>query len=99
MTVRRFLPVSALAMAFLASTVLTTPAFAEAPRPDTPRRPGEIARERVDEVLRSLEKFVAGLPRYGLPEITAKGDILIPRENPPTDMPAKKSPGSDSADI
>ncbi len=84
MTVRRFLPVSAVAIAFLASTVLATPAFAEAPRPDTPRRPGEIAREGVDEVLRSLEKFVAGLPRYGLPEITERGDILVPRKNSQT---------------
>lgn len=79
MTVRRFLPVAAL----LVLTATAAPAFAEATGADTPRRPGEIARERVDELLRSLEKFVAELPRYGLPEITSRGDILIPRKNPP----------------
>lgn len=94
MTVRRFLPAATL----LLLTATAAPAFAEAPGADTPRRPGEIARERVDEVLRSLEKFVAELPRYGLPEITEQGDIIIRRKNPDPNMPAKTPSESDSTE-
>ena len=95
MTVRRFLPAAAL----LLLTATAAPAFAEAPPTAESRRPGEIARERVDEVLRSLEKFVAELPRYGLPEITSRGDILIPRKNPHSDVPRQKSVEPDSTEI
>jgi len=95
-TVRRFLPVFAL----LLLTAIALPALAEAPPPaDDPRRPGQIAREGVDNMLRALDKFVAELPRYGLPEITAQGDILIPRKNPESRSPSHKAPPSSTIDL
>jgi len=97
MTLRRFLPISAVAAAMLTLTAFAAPVLAEAPGGE--RRPGEIVRERVEQALRSLEKFVAELPSYGMPEITAEGDIVIPRKNPSPDLPANNSPESDSADI
>jgi hypothetical protein len=78
MTVRRFLPAAAL----LLLTAAAAPAFAEAPPAADARRPGEIARQGVDSLLRAFDQFVATLPRYGLPEITPRGDILIPRKPP-----------------
>ncbi|MFN4284025.1 MAG: hypothetical protein ACK4NA_15425 [Alphaproteobacteria bacterium] len=91
MTVRRrlFVALPLLAVLSLAAVAASvSPARADthsvAPTAEEPRRPGQIARERVDEALRSLEKFVADLPRYGLPQIAENGDIVIPRKNPPT---------------
>jgi hypothetical protein len=94
MTVRRFLPVAAL----LVLTATTAPAFAEAPQSNDARRPGEIARERVDSLLHAFDKFVAGLPQYALPEINDHGDIIIRRKTPRPDMPPKKLSESDSTE-
>lgn len=87
MTVRRLLAaVPLFAVLGLAAVALNAPpalADSAVPRAEEPRRPGQIARERFDEALRSLEKFAAELPRYGLPQIAENGDIVIPRRNPP----------------
>jgi hypothetical protein len=80
MTVRRFLPAAALALV----AAIAAPAFAEAPAAtaDGVRRPGQIAREGVDNLLRTFDQFVAAIPQYALPEVNAKGDIIIRRKNP-----------------
>lgn len=83
MTVRRFLPVLAVAAALLASSIILAPASAETPGAEKPRRPGEIAREAADHLLRRLDELAAAIPRYALPEITDRGDIIIRRKNPP----------------
>jgi len=79
MTVRRFLPVAAL----LLLTATAAPALAEAPQSGRASRPGQIARQGVDNLLRAFDRFVAELPQYALPELNAKGDIIIRRKNPP----------------
>ncbi|NNG05180.1 MAG: hypothetical protein HKM95_13940 [Inquilinus sp.] len=71
-------PALALAATLL---LLSSPAYAD----DEDRRPRsheESVAEALDllnRTLRDLEIIVEELPRYGLPEITADGDIIIPR--------------------
>lgn len=86
MTVRRFLPIAVL----LTMTATAVPAFAETPQADEARRPGQIAREGVDNLLRAFDRLVAAIPQYALPEVTERGDIVIRRKNPP----AVAAPGS-----
>jgi hypothetical protein len=95
MTVRRFLPAAALALV----AAIAAPAFADTPAADTDsaRRPGQIARQGVDNLLRAFDQFVATIPQYALPELNAKGDIIIRRKNPKSEMPQSRE--MDSADI
>lgn len=94
MTVRRFLP----AAVILAAVAAAAPAFAETPQADEAGRPGQIARQGVDSLLRAFDQFVANLPQYALPELNAKGDIIIRRKNPPRGLGERPSP-EDSREI
>ncbi|HEY4136790.1 MAG TPA: hypothetical protein VGO34_16425 [Alphaproteobacteria bacterium] len=76
---------------------LSSPALAN-DRPDA-RRPGEIARDGVETLLRAFDEFAAALPRYALPEINDRGDIVIRRKNPPPPVPELRPSDEDSADI
>ncbi len=90
MTVRRFLS----AVVFLTLTATVMPAFAEtlaADQGDT-RRPGQLARQGMDSVLRAFDRFVGALPQYALPEITDQGDIIIRRTSPRADALEKEFP-------
>ena len=87
MTVRRLTAVITLLGLFGAAL----PAFAESPTSES-RRPGQIARDAADDLMRRLEELAAALPRYGLPQIAENGDIVIPRSKPPGPPPLFERP-------
>lgn len=44
------------------------------------------ALEEIERMVRDLDQLLGQIPRFGLPEMTEDGDILIPRlPNPPPD--------------
>jgi hypothetical protein len=94
MTVRRFLPAALFALVVLSSLpAAAEPSAGPLVNQDEARRPGEIAREGIDTLLRAFDQFVAAIPQYALPELNGRGDIIIRRKNPPP--PASHAPHSD----
>ena len=50
---------------------------------DEMKRVEGLAKQGVEEVVRTLDKALSKLPRYGLPEILPNGDIIIRRHPAP----------------
>lgn len=88
------MPLRSLAFAAMLILTASASAFAADAATETPRRPGEIARDAAEDLLRRLDELVAALPRYGLPEINEKGDIVIPRK--PSEKPAHQRQDQDA---
>ena len=56
--------------------------------------PGEMARQALEKLMRSLELFVDTIPQYEMPEVLPNGDILI-RRKPSAEPPPKPRPKPD----
>lgn len=96
MTVRRLTAaITLLGLFAAAAPALAADQAAEA------RRPGQIARDAADDLLRRLEELAAALPRYGLPQIAENGDIVIPRLDRPDapDSRLKPPPAGETLDL
>ncbi|TQV81917.1 hypothetical protein [Denitrobaculum tricleocarpae] len=55
--------------------------------------PGELARESIELMMRSLNLLMDSIPQYELPEINEDGDIIIRRKRntvEPEDEPEEK---------
>ncbi|HXQ53759.1 MAG TPA: hypothetical protein VN802_21880 [Stellaceae bacterium] len=42
----------------------------------------ELARQAGEELMRSLQSLEASIPRYGMPFVDERGNIVIPRRHP-----------------
>ena len=80
------------ARAFIAALLLALaagPVLAQS-RPPAPEeeRPGALAREAIDTLLRALSRAIENLPQYAMPELNENGDIIIRRVNPRAEKPS-----------
>ncbi len=66
------------ALGLTACVLLTGPSSAIAE--DDPADPGELARESIELMMRSLNLLMDNIPQYELPEVTEDGDIIIRRK-------------------
>lgn len=54
----------------------------QAPAEPRPDRPGDLAREGLEQMMRALRLLVESIPQYELPEVLENGDIIIRRKHP-----------------
>lgn len=71
----------------LAALLLSPAARADEPGlllidPETRERVEELALDSLEQLRRAFRLFLESIPRYGPPEITPEGDIVIPRRRP-----------------
>lgn len=66
------------ALGLTACVLLTGPSSAIAE--DDQADPGELARESIELMMRSLNLLMDNIPQYELPEVTEDGDIIIRRK-------------------
>ncbi len=66
------------ALGLTACVLLTGPSSAKAE--DDQADPGELARESIELMMRSLNLLMDNIPQYELPEVTEDGDIIIRRK-------------------
>jgi hypothetical protein len=87
------LPLRALAAA-LVLAVAASPALAQSrsPAPPQEERPGELARDAIEKMMRALSLAIENLPQYALPELNENGDIIIRRLNPRAEKPRPRPP-------
>jgi hypothetical protein len=78
----------------LALLAAAGPVFAQAQAPAPPQedRPGALAREAIDKMMRALSMAIENLPQYAMPELNENGDIIIRRLNPRAEKPRTKPP-------
>jgi hypothetical protein len=83
----------ALAAALAAFLPVTPPAYAQTQPPAAPEeRPGALAREAIDKMMRALQLAIENLPQYAMPELNENGDIIIRRQNPRAEKPRPRAP-------
>jgi len=80
---------AALLLAAAGSPVL---AQSRSPAPPQEERPGEIARDAIEKMMRALSLAIENLPQYALPELNENGDIIIRRLNPRAEKPRPLAP-------
>ncbi len=81
--------------ALAAAALLAAPAAALAQaRNDeaAPKSVEELARDAAGELMKALERLVQQLPRYELPAIDGKGDIIIRRKPPHAEPQPRRAP-------
>jgi hypothetical protein len=84
---------SARAAALAAFLPAALPAYAQTQPPAAPEeRPGALAREAIDKMMRALQLALENLPQYAMPELNENGDIIIRRQNPRADKPRPRTP-------
>jgi hypothetical protein len=90
------LPARALAAILLiAAGAAPVLAQAQAPAPQAPEdRPGALARDAIEKMMRALSLAIENLPQYAPPEFNENGDIIIRRLNPRAEKPRPKVPDS-----
>ncbi|WP_020592849.1 hypothetical protein [Kiloniella laminariae] len=69
------LPVALLALGLTVSPLLLQPAQAQ-----EEESPGEMARESLELMMKSLSLVIDAIPQYEMPVITENGDIIIRRK-------------------
>lgn len=76
-------------IAILLLALASGPALAQtrSPAPPEEERPGALAREAIDTLLRALSRAIDNLPQYAVPELNENGDIIIRRINPRAEKP------------
>lgn len=89
-------------MALAAIVVMASPAAADDPPfDDSPPGPtdesplsaeAQRALEEIERMVRDLDTILSQIPRFGLPEMTEDGDILIPRLPTPPAPPTPPRP-------
>jgi hypothetical protein len=81
-------------IAALALAVAGSPALAQSrsPAPPQEERPGELARDAIEKMMRALSLAIENLPQYALPELNENGDIIIRRLNPRAEKPRPRPP-------
>lgn len=95
-------------MALAAIVAMASPAAADDPPSDDPP-PGptdesplsaeaQRALEEIERMVRDLDAILGQIPRFGLPEMTEDGDILIPRLPTPPSPPVPPRPGPRGAE-
>jgi hypothetical protein len=72
-----------------APSLAQSQAPAPAPQED---RPGALAREAIDKMMRALSLAIENLPQYAPPEFNENGDIIIRRLNPRAEKPRPPPP-------
>ena len=85
--------------ALAAALVLATaaaPSLAQqrSPAPPQEERPGDLARDAIEKMMRALSLAIENLPQYAMPELNENGDIIIRRLNPRAEKPRPKPPGN-----
>ena len=58
--------------------------------PETWQHAEKLAREGIDNLLRSFDALRDAVPRYGMPYIAPDGSIVIPRQAIPPSGPGEK---------
>jgi len=84
------------ALAVSLALAVASPALAQtqAPTPPQDDRPGALAREAIDKLMRALSLAIENLPQYAMPELNDNGDIIIRRLNPRAEKPRPRAPGN-----
>ncbi len=59
------------------------------------KRAEELAKKSLEEIGRAVMEALEKLPRYGMPEMTPEGDIIIRRYPKRSPAPAKPDTGPD----
>lgn len=54
--------------------------------------PGEMARESIELMMKSLELLIESIPQYEAPYMNENGDIIIRRKRKPGEPPYKDPP-------
>jgi hypothetical protein len=89
-------PMRKLAIATLlaASALAAAPAYAQShpPAQQQEDRPGALARDAIDKMMRALSLAIENLPQYAAPEFNENGDIIIRRLNPRAEKPRPRVP-------
>jgi hypothetical protein len=80
----------------LGLAVAASSAFAQAQAPTPPQedRPGALARDAIEKMMRALSLAIENLPQYAPPEFNENGDIIIRRLNPRAEKPRPRTPDS-----
>ena len=76
-----------------ACILIALPAYAQS-QPPSPQeeRPGALARDAIDKMMRALQLAIENLPQYSMPELNENGDIIIRRINPRAEKPRPRVP-------
>jgi hypothetical protein len=75
------------------STLIVPPAYAQSQPPAAQdERPGALARDAIDKMMRALSLAIENLPQYAPPEFNENGDIIIRRINPRAEKPRPRQP-------
>lgn len=84
---------SAIVLALAASAMLP-PAVNAQSQPPAPQedRPGALARDAIEKMMRALSLAIENLPQYAPPEFNENGDIIIRRLNPRAEKPRQRVP-------
>jgi hypothetical protein len=84
------------AFAVALGLAIAAPALAQtqAPAPAPEDRPGDLARDAIDKLMRALSLAIENLPQYAMPELNENGDIIIRRLNPRAEKPRPRAPGN-----
>jgi hypothetical protein len=86
---------SAFAAVLAACALMALPAYAQTQPPAAQdERPGALARDAIDKMMRALSLAIENLPHYAMPELNENGDIIIRRVNPRAEKPRPRQPGS-----
>jgi hypothetical protein len=86
------LAMRALAAALFVAAASPALAQAQSPEPPPEERPGALARDAIERMMRALSLAIENLPQYGLPELSENGDIIIRRLNPRAEKPRPRAP-------
>jgi hypothetical protein len=86
---------SAFAALLATCALMALPAYAQTQPPAAQdERPGALARDAIDKMMRALSLAIENLPQYAMPELNENGDIIIRRVNPRAEKPRPRQPGS-----
>jgi hypothetical protein len=76
-----------------ACALAAAPAYAQTQPPAQQEdRPGALARDAIDKMMRALSLAIENLPQYAPPEFNENGDIIIRRLNPRAEKPRPRVP-------
>ena len=88
----KYLATRALAVALVVAVAGPALAQAQSPAPPQEERPGALARDAIERMMRALSLAIENLPQYGMPELSENGDIIIRRLNPRAEKPKPPAP-------
>jgi hypothetical protein len=82
----------ALAAALILAVASPALAQGQSPAPPPDERPGALARDAIERMMRALSLAIENLPQYSAPEFNENGDIIIRRLNPRAEQPRPRVP-------